>query len=496
MGLDGMVFGGALLRMPSRLPRSSAPVAQVFLATRLPKPARAAPCGDSGGVRAIVIVARRLSTRSDKKAAMQYLRDINQRNRSAGVACTPSVCSAHPQVLLASLLLAQSRQRPLLVEATSNQVNQFGGYTGMQAADFIAHVQRIGQAHGIDRSLVLFGGDHLGPQVWRDQDAHSAMAHASALVASYVQAGFGKIHLDCSEGCAGEAAQVGDALSAQRAAQLARVCEQAARNPQALSYVVGTEVPPPGGARAEDGAMRVPPTSAQSARLTIAAHQQAFAQQGLHEAWGRVTGLVVQPGLEFGPDHVQHFDLQAPDSLSEVLAPHPQLAFEAHSTDYQKPPVFAALARRHFTVLKVGPALTFAYRQAVYALDALATWLAPQSPRAALAQVLEQLMQAEPQHWRKHYSGDARALRLLRHFGYADRVRYYWGQPAAKSAVAQLMQLLAEQPEPLAPLLAQHFADPVLEGAQTLQSQGFAWPQALVLAQIQAALNPYFLAPQ
>src|SRR6218665_2439432 len=102
MGLDGMVFGGALLRMPSRLPRSSAPVAQVFLATRLPKPARAAPCGDSGGVRGIVIVARQLSTRSDKKAAMQYLRDINQRNRSAGVACTPSVCSAHPQVLLAS----------------------------------------------------------------------------------------------------------------------------------------------------------------------------------------------------------------------------------------------------------------------------------------------------------------------------------------------------------------------------------------------------------
>src|SRR6218665_3783927 len=33
-----------------------------------------AQCGDSGGVRAVVIVARRLSTRSDKRAAMQYLR--------------------------------------------------------------------------------------------------------------------------------------------------------------------------------------------------------------------------------------------------------------------------------------------------------------------------------------------------------------------------------------------------------------------------------------
>ncbi|MCW5320934.1 tagatose-6-phosphate kinase [Verminephrobacter aporrectodeae subsp. tuberculatae] len=426
---------------------------------------------------------------------MQYLRDLNQRNRAdrASLASTPSVCSAHPQVLLASLLCAQARQRPLLVEATSNQVNQFGGYTGMQAADFIAHVHRICQAHGVDRSLVLFGGDHLGPQVWRDQDAARAMAHAQALVASYVQAGFGKIHLDCSEGCAGEAAQVGDALSAERAAQLAQVCEQAAPDPQSLSYVIGTEVPPPGGARAEDGPVHALATSAHSARETLAAHQQAFAQQGLEPAWARVAGLVVQPGLEFGPDHVQHFDLQAPDLLSPVLAPHPQLAFEAHSTDYQKPPVFAALARRHFTVLKVGPALTFAYRQAVYALDALAAWLAPPGPRAALAQVMEQLMLADPQHWRRHYGGDAQTLRLLRHFSYADRVRYYWAQPAASQAVAQLMQWLAEQPRPLAPLLEQHFSDPVQALAQTLQGHGFDWAQALVLAQVQAALQPYWL---
>jgi D-tagatose-1,6-bisphosphate aldolase subunit GatZ/KbaZ len=426
---------------------------------------------------------------------MQTLLDINQRNRSHPdtLASTPSVCSAHPQVLLAALLLAKATQRPLLVEATSNQVNQFGGYTGMQAADFIAYVHGICQSHAVDRNLVLFGGDHLGPQAWRDQDANTAMAHASVLVASYVQAGFSKIHLDCSEGCAAEPAQVGDALSAERAAQLAQVCEAATRDCASLSYVVGTEVPPPGGARAEDGSMLVVPTSAHSARSTIAAHAQAFAQRGLQSAWARVAALVVQPGLEFAPDHVHHFDTAAPDLLSQVLAPYPQLAFEAHSTDYQKPAVFAALARRHFTVLKVGPALTFAYRQALYALDALAQWLAPHSPRASVPQVMEKLMLAEPRHWHKHYSGDAHAVYLLRHFSYADRVRYYWGQPAASRAVDQLMQLLAPMPKPLTPLMEQHFACEILEAGQALQAQGFAWAQALVLAQVQAALRPYLV---
>lgn len=47
-----------------------------------------------------------------------------------------SVCSAHPLVLKAAVDQALADQSPLLVEATSNQVNQFGGYTGMRPAAF------------------------------------------------------------------------------------------------------------------------------------------------------------------------------------------------------------------------------------------------------------------------------------------------------------------------------------------------------------------------
>lgn len=430
---------------------------------------------------------------------MQYLRELNERNR-AGVkgqqlgasTSTPSVCSAHPEVLLASMLLVQELERPLLIEATSNQVNQFGGYTGMQAEDFIRYVHNLCTEHGIVKDAILFGGDHLGPQAWRDQDANLAMDKAKDLVTSYVKAGFTKIHLDCSEGCAGEDAQVGDAISAHRAAELALACEQAANDPDMISYVIGTEVPPPGGARADDGGMLVIPTSADSARQTLQAHRQQFAKLGLQGAWSRVAGLVVQPGLEFSPDSVHHFDLRSEDTLSSVLAEHPHMAFEAHSTDYQKDEVFADLAWRHFSVLKVGPALTFAYRQAIYALDNLSTVMLPNNGRASISSVMEKLMVEKPHNWQKHYSGDAQAMRLLRHYGYADRVRYYWGQQEAQVAVLKLNTLMQDLSKPIEPVICQFFATDVIERASLLESKGYNWSRSLILAQVQMALSPYF----
>lgn len=423
---------------------------------------------------------------------MKQLRDLIARNRKGSGEAMPSVCSAHPDVLAASLLLAEEWGVPLLIEATSNQVNQFGGYTGMTPPDFIAFVRAICAETGVNPSRVLFGGDHLGPQAWRDQPAEIAMAHARDLVAAYVKAGFTKIHLDCSEGCAGEAAAVGDTISAARAADLAAVCEATTSDPSSLSYMFGTEVPPPGGARAEEGPIGIAPTEPDNARATIAAHHNAFAAVGLEQtAWQRAVGLVVQPGLEFAPDHIHRFDLSAPDLLSPVLDGHDGLSFEAHSTDYQYPDVFPTLAQRHFAVLKVGPALTFAYRQAIYALDNVAAWLAPDAGREPIAPVMEALMLENPKNWAKHYAGDAATLKLLRHFSYADRIRYYWAQPRATEAVKQLLASLAVA-KPPAPLLEQYFAPEVIARAEHIEGNSPDWARALIYAQIQTALIPYF----
>lgn len=420
---------------------------------------------------------------------MNIVADTVERNRAGNSVALASVCSAQPDVLGASLLLAQERAQPILIEATSNQVNQFGGYTGMTPVDFITYVRNMTRDLGVDPALVAFGGDHLGPQVWRSEAADSAMAKAADLMRAYVEAGFTKIHLDCSEGCAGEPAQVDDDTSASRAAALAAVCEQYAPDASALSYVVGTEVPPPGGARIEEEGQAITPTSPERARHTLARHQTAFAELGLTDAWSRVVGLVVQPGLEFAPTHVDRFDLSAPDQLSAALEGAHGIAFEAHSTDYQFDEVFPELARRHFAVLKVGPALTFAYRQALYGLDHISARLDPSRDGMALSRVMEKLMRDNPSSWQKHYHGDDAALQLQRHFGYADRIRYYWPEPAAQAAVAELFAALAS-PAPQ-PLREQYFALQVVRRANGLEKHGMSWAKALVWAQIQDALAPY-----
>lgn len=421
---------------------------------------------------------------------MQRIDAIITANRNGQTIAIPSICSAHPQVLAASLLLAEQYDTALLVEATSNQVNQHGGYTGMKPADFVKFTHDICHKLNISTDRLIFGGDHLGPQVWRENTADFAMEQAIDLVQAYVRAGFTKIHLDCSEGCKGEAAQVGDDLAASRAAILAKACEEAAPDASKLRYIVGTEVPPPGGARADEANMTITPTEASHANTTIIKHQQAFAKIGLEHVWDKVIGLVVQPGLEFAPDHVFPFDMSSPDELSAMLNNHPNLCYEAHSTDYQNSAVYHEIARRHFAIHKVGPALTFSYRQAIYSLEAVEKWLAVKNP-SQICQIMEDLMNEKTEYWQKHYAGDENQLKLLRHFGYADRIRYYWAIPQAQKSVKTLMNNL-DIHQPMQSLLEQFFDKATLNRAQLLQNSNISWAEALILAQIQQALRPYF----
>ena len=54
-----------------------------------------------------------------------------------------SVCSAHRAVLEAAFSPGDGEARPVLVESTVNQVNQFGGYTGMTPEAFRVFVASV-----------------------------------------------------------------------------------------------------------------------------------------------------------------------------------------------------------------------------------------------------------------------------------------------------------------------------------------------------------------
>jgi D-tagatose-1,6-bisphosphate aldolase subunit GatZ/KbaZ len=367
-----------------------------------------------------------------------------------------SVCSAHPVVIEATLRHGLTRDRPVLIEATCNQVNQDGGYTGMTPADFRAFVHAIAGKIGFPPGRIILGGDHLGPNPWKHLPAAEAMAKAEVMIAAFAAAGFTKLHLDTSMGCAGEPVALADEVTAARAARLANVAEANHQGQLQPVYVIGTEVPVPGGAIGGLDHLQV--TRPEAVARTYDIHRAAFDRAGAGDAFGRVIALVVQPGVEFGHNDVIHYDPDKARQLSAVLDDLPGIVFEAHSTDYQTPEGLRQLVEGGFSILKVGPWLTFALREALYGLDAIADILEGTPPRHALMQVMDKVMQAAPSHWSKYYHGSERDLWLQRHFSYSDRIRYYWPDPLATAAVARLRTRLSGQTIP-APVLRQFLPD-------------------------------------
>ena len=389
---------------------------------------------------------------ADDKIVQHFLNIIadNRAGRARGIY---AVCTAHPVVLEAALQQGKQDQAPVLIEATANQVNQFGGYTGMQPADFRPYIEAIAHRVGYPRKNILLGGDHLGPVVWSDELADSAMQKARELIDAYVRAGFKKIHLDTSMPCADDGDVLGDETVAARAAVLCAVAEGAARKAfgrSDLVYVIGTEVPPPGGAPETISGLRV--STAEAVLQTVGAHRRAFSKRGLDGAWSRVIGLVAQPGVEFDHTSVHDFVPEETLALSALIQKLPNLVFEAHSTDYQLGIAYSELVRRHFAILKVGPQLTYALREALFALSHIEAELITHGDQAHLPEVCEEVMQAEPEHWNKYYPDDLLQGRLYRRYSYSDRIRYYWHKPLIAGAVARLMKNLEEIEIPL-PLL-------------------------------------------
>ena len=282
------------------------------------------------------------------------------RERAAGARTgIASICTAHPMVIEATLIHAKSAAGDVLIEATCNQVNQEGGYTGMTPADFRHFVENIADRVGFDRQRIILGGDHLGPNPWKSLPAEQAMLRAESMVDAYARAGFTKLHLDTSMGCARESMALADEVTASRAARLANAAEAAADG-ERPSYVIGTEVPVPGGALKAIEHLDV--TSPEAALQTVEVHRRAFAAAGAEQAFERAVAVVVQPGVEFGNANVIAYKPERAKALSAVLSHMPQFVFEAHSTDYQSAGALQQLVADGFAILKVGPWLTFALR--------------------------------------------------------------------------------------------------------------------------------------
>ena len=363
-----------------------------------------------------------------------------------------SVCSAHRLVLEAAFAQATRDHSPLLIEATCNQVNQDGGYTGLTPAQFRDYVQSIAREMNFPTERLILGGDHLGPNPWRNQPAATAMEKACIMVSAFAAAGFSKIHLDASMPCGDDRQPLASEEIADRAARLCEAAELAVGGARKPVYIIGTEVPTPGGAQ---GRMEVEVTTTSSLQETLDVHYQAFSRANLFPAWERVIGIVVQPGVEFGNETVADYVPEKASELAEAILRHEGIIFEAHSTDYQTAESLRQLVDDHFCILKVGPELTFVMREAIFGLARIEEeWIA-ETLRSNIRATIERVMVEHPENWRPYYKGDETQMRVARAYSLSDRIRYYWPDREISEALRVLLKNLQQHPAPL-PLIAQY----------------------------------------
>lgn len=405
-------------------------------------------CGDSVGVE-----------REDHEK-MDGMRSIlEKRKRGMKFAGIPSFCTANELVIEACLKQAMRFDDCVLLEATANQVNQYGGYTGMKPADYRDFVYDIADRAGFPRERIILGGDHLGPLTWQNEPEQEAMEKSVELVKLFVAAGLKKIHLDTSMRVADDPRdeRLSDEVIARRGAVLYEACEEAYQDmlkedPEEIRpvFIIGSEVPIPGGAQEAEDSISV--TKPEDVEKTLAVYRREFEKRGLENAFDNIIGIVVQPGVEFGDEDVFAYDRVKAADLTEAMKKYENMVMEGHSTDYQSPKALKEMVEDGIAILKVGPALTFSLREGLFALSMMEKQLVPEEKQAGFIETMEKLMLENPSDWQKHYHGTEMQLELKRKYSFSDRCRYYFAQPAMKEAIQKLFDNLSGVEIPLSML--------------------------------------------
>lgn len=410
-----------------------------------------------------------------------------------------SCCSANEYVIEAAIKAAKRDHSCVLIEATANQVDQNGGYTGMTPQDFKEFVHGIAKRVEFTTDRIFLGGDHLGPLTFASLPEEEAMAQSRELVRCYVAAGFTKIHIDTSMKVADDDpnTRLSDEIISRRGAELVRVCEDTyqellKKQPDAIRpvYIVGSEVPIPGGAQGEDEGMQV--TKVSDFKATVKAFEDAFHARGLDTIWEDVIGVVVQPGVEEKDAGCTEYDRGKAAELMASIKDFPNLVFEGHSTDYQTKYKLRELVEDGVGILKVGPGLTYAMREALFALSYIEEmqFHGREQEASHFIDVLEKAMLEEPKNWKKHYHGSDDEVWFKRKFSFSDRSRYYMPNPEVAAAKKKLITNLRTEGISLA-ALSQFMPIQYTKVRQGLIEND---PEALILDRITNTIDEYLFA--
>ncbi|MBM6830740.1 class II D-tagatose-bisphosphate aldolase, non-catalytic subunit [Faecalicoccus acidiformans] len=427
------------------------------------------------------------------------LLNIIKRQKQGEAVGIYSCCSSNAFVIEAAIETAVKQNSCVLIESTANQVDQNGGYSGMTPKDFYAYCLSEAQKAGLPEDRIFLGGDHLGPLTVSNKPEAEAMEYAKTLVHDYVRAGFTKIHIDTSMKVADDDpnTRLSDETIARRGATLAKVCEEAYQDlleekPDAIHpvYIVGSEVPIPGGAVSEDAGMQV--TKPEDFKSTVSTFEKAFEEMGIQDAWKYVMAAVVQPGVEEKDAGCEEYDRERAKELMASIKDYNNLVFEGHSTDYQTKYKLKELIEDGVGILKVGPGLTYAAREGIFSLCMIEEELAKVYgfETSHFKDVLDEVMLENPGKWAPYYHGTEKEIAFKRKYSFSDRSRYYMPNPKVQKALDTLLSNLKEHPVSL-PLLSQYMP---IQYTAVREGKLENTPEALIKARVAYTIEEYTFA--
>lgn len=342
-----------------------------------------------------------------------------------------SICSSNPYVIEASIEFAKEKNDYILIEVTPHQVNQFGGYSGMTPEDFKNFVMKIIKEKGIEKDRVILGGDHLGPLPWQNEPSFSAMKKARDLIRAFIESGYKKIHLDCSIPLSDDPDILRPEKIAERERELLEVAEEIAKKYNFKPvYVVGTDVPVPGGGE-EEGI-----TSVEDFKIVLSVLRKHF--KNIPNIWDRIIGFVIMLGIGFDYEKVFKYERDKVKGILEEVR-REDLFVEGHSTDYQTKYALRDMVEDGVRILKVGPALTASFRRGVFLLSNIEDEFISEDKRSNIKRVVLENMLRDDKYWKEYYKNPER-LELDIWYNLLDRIRYYWEYEEIKLALNKLFE--------------------------------------------------------
>lgn len=345
----------------------------------------------------------------------------------------PSFCTSNFDVIKAIFLYVKKKKYPVLLECTSNQVNQFGGYTGLNPREFNKKVKSLNSEIKIRKENIILGADHLGPLPWKNFDKKKAFLNAKQLLRLIVKENFTKIHLDTTIKCRNDKNLNLEEIRS-RFLELFNIIPK--RKLNKIYFVAGSEVPFAGGGDFNQNISKLEDIKNDyliyDSAINFNKSQKEFA-------------LVIEPGMSFTNNKVFKPKIK---NLKKIIkfSRKKRIFFEAHSTDYQKMNVLKKLVKANFKFLKVGPELTFKYHDSLKFMLNLEKKIIPKNDLSKLNENLKKIMNKNKKYWKSYYKGSISKINYLKFNSKLDRIRYYWSDKLIEKSKKKLFKNICKIP--------------------------------------------------